>query len=103
MYGQGHYFCRNCNHLVYGYRGGCGTCNRSLAQLTFFDTAWDRGYVDRDTYSSGGLGFDPFDGELVFNLPGTDIDIEPDGELDLNLGGIDVPMDGGFDDGFGGW
>lgn len=98
-YGRGHYFCRQCNHLVYGYRGGCGTCRTTLAELMLFDAAWDSGYINRGMYDGGGIGFDPFDGEIAFDIPGTDLAIEPDGQIDLDLGGVDIPLD----DGFGGW
>jgi hypothetical protein len=100
MLGQGHYYCRRCGHAVYASRGGCGTCGTSLASLMLFDDAMSGGFIDRGMYDGGGIGFDPFDGEPVFNIPGTGIGIEPDGEVDLNVGGFDVPMDGG---GFGGW
>ncbi len=99
-YGQGHYWCQRCNHMVYASRGGCGTCRRPLASLVLFDEAFDNGYIDRDRYNGGGIGFDPFDGNIAFDIPGTDLAIEPDGQVDINLGGVDIPLDGGFG---GGW
>jgi hypothetical protein len=86
MYGQGHYYCRNCGHAVYARRGGCGSCSTPLADLMLLDAAFDQGYA------SPGIGFDPFDGQIAFDIPGTDLAIEPDGQLDIDLGGFDIPL-----------
>lgn len=51
------------------------------------DLAMDRGY------GGGGIGFDPLDGQFAFDIPGTDLAIEPDGQVDIDLGGIDIPVD----------
>lgn len=85
MYGQGHYFCRNCGHAVYARRGGCGTCSTPLAELMMLDAAFDQGYAQQ------GIGFDPFDGEIAFNL-GDGFAIESDGQLDIEIGGFDIPI-----------
>lgn len=85
MYGQGHYYCRNCGHAVYASRGGCGSCSTPLASLMLLDAAMDQGYAGT------GIGFDPFDGEPVFNL-GDGIGIEPDGQMDIDVGGFDIPL-----------
>jgi hypothetical protein len=100
MYGQGHRWCPRCGHMVYGNRWGCGTCRTPLAQLMMYDAAWDGGYIDQGLFNSGSIGFDPWDGSVAFDIPGTDIAIEPDGQIDMDFGGIDVPLDDGFG---GGW
>jgi hypothetical protein len=42
---------------------------------------------------NGGLGIDITDGDLVENIPGTDLGIDLEtGQLELNLGGIDIPL-----------
>lgn len=86
MYGQGHYYCQGCGHAVYASRGGCGTCGTPLARLMLFDNAFDQGFTNP------GIGFDPFDGEIAFDIPGTGLAIEPDGQLDADLGGFDIPL-----------
>jgi hypothetical protein len=86
MYGQGHYYCASCGHAVYASRGGCGTCMTPLGSLLLLDVALDRGYV------APGIGFDPFDGEIAFDIPGTPFAIEPDGQLDADFGGFDIPL-----------
>jgi hypothetical protein len=85
MRGMGHYYCPNCGHAVYARRGGCGTCSTPLADLMLLDAAFDQGFADP------GIGFDPFDGEPVFNL-GDGFGIEPDGQVDIDFGGIDIPL-----------
>lgn len=85
MYGQGHYYCSNCQHAVYARRGGCGTCSTPLGELMMLDAAMDQGLA------GGGIGFDPFDGEPVFNL-GDGLGIEPDGQMDIDVGGFDIPL-----------
>jgi hypothetical protein len=96
MLGQGHFYCQRCGHAVNARYGGCRTCRTPLADLMLFDAAMDMGYVDRGLYNSGGIGFDPFDGDFAFNIPGTDIGVESDGQVDLDVGGIDIPIDGGW-------
>lgn len=86
MYGMGHYYCRNCQHAVYARRGGCGSCMTPLAGLMLLDDAFDGGFA------SPGIGFDPFDGEIAFDIPGTDLAVEPDGQVDIDFGGIDFPV-----------
>jgi hypothetical protein len=45
----------------------------------------------RDGWNDGvGLGYDPFDGEPVFNVGG--IGFEPNGQIDINVGGLDFPI-----------
>lgn len=83
---QGHYFCRGCGHAVYAQYGGCRTCQTPLAELMLLDEAVGGGFA------GGQVGFDPFDGEFAFNIPGTDLAIEPDGQLDINVGGFDFPI-----------
>lgn len=85
MYGQGHYYCSNCRHAVYASRGGCGTCSTPLSGLMMLDLAMDQGYA------SPGIGFDPFDGEIAFDIGGG-LAIEPDGQVDIDMGGIDIPI-----------
>lgn len=87
MYGRGHYFCPGCGHAVYARRGGCGTCSTPLGELMMLDAAMDQGLC-----GDGGIGFDPFDGEIAFGIPGTDLAIEPDGQLDIDFGGFDLPL-----------
>jgi len=55
------------------------------------DTAFDQGFAYRDQIS-----FDPFDGNFAFNIPGTDLAVEPDGQLDVETPWGDVPLDDGF-------
>jgi hypothetical protein len=86
MRGQGHRFCPNCGHAVYARRGGCGTCSTPLAELMMLDAAFDQGLA------GSGIGFDPFDGEIAFDIPGTGLAIEPDGQIDMNFGGFDIPL-----------
>ena len=86
MYGQGHYYCQGCGHAVYARRGGCGSCGTPLASLMLLDAALDGGFA------SPGIGFDPFDGEIAFDIPGTPFAIEPDGQVDFDLGGFDIPL-----------
>jgi hypothetical protein len=50
------------------------------------DEAMDQGLA------GGGIGFDPFDGQVAFNIPGTDLAIEPDGQVDIDMGGFDIPI-----------
>lgn len=39
------------------------------------------------------IGIDVTDGDLVMNIPGTDIGIDMDtGQPELNLGGFDIPF-----------
>jgi hypothetical protein len=92
MYGQNHCWCNGCGHAVYAHRGGCGTCGTPLSRLMLFDLALDQGFVNRDVFNAGGIGFDPFDGEMAFGIPGTDLAIEPDGQVDVDFGGVDIPL-----------
>lgn len=87
MYGQGHRFCENCGHAVRSGRMGCGSCGTPWADLMMLDFAFDDGYAQRD-----GIGFDPLDGQFAFDIPGTDLAIEPDGQVDIDFGGIDFPV-----------
>jgi hypothetical protein len=50
------------------------------------DLAMDQGTV------GGGIGFDPLDGQFAFDIPGTDLAIEPDGQVDMDMGGLDFPI-----------
>lgn len=86
MYGCGHYYCPRCGHAIYARRGGCGSCSTPLASLMLLDAAIDQGYAGPD------IGFDPYDGEIAFGIPGTDLAIEPDGQLDIDMGGFDIPI-----------
>ena len=49
--------------------------------------------MDQGMWNQGGpsLGFDVFDGEPVLNM-GDGIGIEPDGQVDLDVGGFDIPI-----------
>ena len=85
MRGMGHYYCQGCRHGVYASRGGCGTCGTPLGGLMMLDAAFDQGFA------SPGIGFDPFDGEPVFNL-GDGLGVEPDGQMDIDVGGFDIPV-----------
>lgn len=87
MQGQGHYYCRNCGHAVHARHGGCRTCRTPLADLMLLDAAFDQGFAQQ-----GGISFDPFDGDFAFDVPGTDLAIEPDGQVDIDFGGIDFPI-----------
>jgi len=56
-----------------------------------------RGYGYGSSYGSpylnGGLGIDITDGDLVENIPGTDIGIDLEtGQVELDLGGFDIPL-----------
>lgn len=84
--GNGHYFCRQCGQGVYARSGGCRNCGIPLAELMLFDDAYAGGMMN------GPVSFDPFDDSIAFNIPGTDLAIEPDGQLDLNIGGFDIPL-----------
>lgn len=95
MRGQGHYYCPRCRHAVYASRGGCGTCMTPLIELMLLDDAFGQGMAYPDQIS-----FDPFDGQIAFNIPGTDLAIEPDGRVDIETPFGDVPLQ---DDPFGGW
>jgi hypothetical protein len=86
MYGQGHRYCQGCGHAVRAGRQGCGTCGQGLADLMLYDEAFDGGMF------GGRIGFDPMDGQFAMDIPGTDLAIEPDGQVDLNLGGFDIPL-----------
>jgi hypothetical protein len=67
-----------CGNQVFAgnYCGGCNTA--------FEDIALEMG---------GGIGIDPMDGQMAAGIPGTDLAVEPDGQLDINLGGMDIPLD----------
>jgi hypothetical protein len=86
MYGQGHYWCPNCQHAVYSRYGGCRTCRTPLAELLILDEVIDGGL------DPAGIGFDPFDREIAFGIPGTPFAVEPDGQVDLDLGGFEIPL-----------
>jgi hypothetical protein len=52
-----------------------------------YDLAFDQGMAEP------GIGFDPWDGQVAIDIPGTDLAFEPGtGEIDLDLGGIDIPL-----------
>jgi hypothetical protein len=84
----------------YRHCGNAG-CTETLAEELFVERtliadelSCGHSYIppqQRSGWNDGiGLGYDPFDGEPVFNIGG--IGIEPDGQMDLNLGGIDIPL-----------
>lgn len=83
---QGHYFCQRCGHAVYARYGGCRSCQTPLADLMLLDEAVGGGFAN------GPVGFDPFDGQFAFNVPGTDLAIEPDGQLDVQTPFGDMPI-----------
>lgn len=86
MYGLNHRYCPTCGHAVRAGALGCGTCRTPMASLMMYDAAYDRGLI------YDGIGFDPMDGQFAIDIPGTDLAIEPDGQIDLDLGGIDIPL-----------
>lgn len=89
MYGQNHRYCQQCGHAVHsGYGRSCTGCGTSFGQLLMLDEA-----IDTGMWNQGGpsLGFDVFDGEPVMNL-GDGFGIEPDGQVDLDVGGFDIPL-----------
>jgi hypothetical protein len=86
MYGHGHYYCQSCGHAVSAQYGGCRSCRTPLADLMMLDVAMDEGLC------GDGVGFDPFDGEFAFNIPGTDLAVEPGGQIDIDMGGMDFPV-----------
>jgi len=96
-YGQGNYYCSNCRHAVYARFGGCRTCRMPVSQLMLLDLAIDQGMIG-DGFD-GGISYDPFDGDFAFNIPGTNLAVEPSGQLDLDIGGIGIPLGSEFDDG----
>lgn len=87
MYGQGHRYCPSCGHAIHRNAGGCRSCGAGLADLMLFDEAYDQqgGF-------GGGIGFDPMDDQFAVNIPGTDLAIEADGQVDIDLGGFDIPL-----------
>jgi hypothetical protein len=48
--------------------------------------------MDQGMGGGGGIGFDPLDGQFAFDIPGTDLAIEPDGQVDMDVDGIDFPV-----------
>lgn len=88
--GQGHYWCQNCGHAVRSQYGGCRTCMTPLSDLVLFDEFAGGGGFDN--WGGGGIGFDPVDDSIAFNIPGTDLAIEPDGQVDVGFGGMDFPI-----------
>src|SRR5580692_9154946 len=85
MFGQGHYYCQNCGHAVQSRYGGCRTCMTPLSELMLLDDAQNQGLA------GGSIGFDPVDDSIAFNL-GDGLAIEPDGQLDIDVGGFDIPI-----------
>jgi hypothetical protein len=86
MFGQGHYYCQQCGHAIYARHGGCRTCMTPLADLMLYDDAQNQGM-----FGGGGIGFDPVDDSIAFNL-GDGLAIEPDGQMDIDVGGFDIPI-----------
>jgi hypothetical protein len=84
MYGQNHRYCQACGHAVRYGHSGCSGCGSSFADLMILDEVIDGG--------TGGIGFDPLDGQFAVGIPGTDLAIEPDGQMDLDIGGFDIPL-----------
>jgi hypothetical protein len=85
VYGQGHRWCENCGHAVRYGHPRCSGCGTGFGELMMLDLFMDRGY------GGGGIEFDPLDGQFGFEIPGTDIVVEQDGQI-----GVD-PFDSGFD------
>lgn len=70
-----------------GYRVMPGTycpgCNTFFEDILIEDAMMGAG---------GGIGIDPFDGQVAVDIPGTDLAVEPDGQIDIDLGGFDIPL-----------
>jgi hypothetical protein len=91
MYGQGHRWCPNCNNAIRGNRS-CGGCGLAFAELMLFDSAWDNGYVDQGLFNSGGIGFDPMDGQFTVQM-GDGLSFEPGtGQVDGDTPFGDFPV-----------
>jgi hypothetical protein len=86
MYGQNHRYCQGCGHVVRYGHPQCAGCGTGFAELMLLDDALSGAMVTQE------VGFDPLDGQFAFDIPGTDLAIEPDGQLDVNMGGIDIPV-----------
>lgn len=94
--GYGHYWCTRCRR---GFGAGynfCPGCSFPLSarEVIALDLAFDRGYVSEFSPFS----FDPFTGTVDVNIPGTNLAIEPDGEVDIRTPFGDIPT-GDFIDG----
>lgn len=87
MRGQGHRYCPTCGHAVRSGHPQCSGCGTGFGELMLLDMALDQGYGN-----GGGIGFDPLDGQFAFDIPGTDLAVEPDGQVDIDLGGFDIPI-----------
>lgn len=87
MYGQNHRYCPSCGHAIRYGHPRCSGCGTAFEDLMLLDLAMDQGMCN------SGIGFDPLDGQFAFDIPGTDLAIEPGGQVDIDLGGFDVPVD----------
>jgi hypothetical protein len=87
MYGQNHRYCPACGHAVRYGHPQCSGCGTGFGDLMLLDLAMDQGMG-----GGGGIGFDPLDGQFAFDIPGTDLAIEPDGQVDMDVDGIDFPV-----------
>lgn len=87
MYGQNHRYCPTCGHAVRYGHPQCSGCGTGFGDLMMLDLAMDQGMG-----GGGGIGFDPLDGQFAFDIPGTDLAIEPDGQVDMDVDGIDFPV-----------
>jgi hypothetical protein len=85
---QGNYWCQDCRHIVSPQFGGCRTCRTPLDRLVEYDVLYNQGFFED---FDGPVSFDPFDGEFAFNIPGTDLAVEPDGEIDVQTPFGDMP------------
>jgi hypothetical protein len=86
MYGQGHAYCEDCGHIVRRGHPRCTGCGTLFSDLMMADLAFDNGFAQR-----GSVGYDPLDGSFAFNIGGG-LAIEPDGQVDLDIGGFDLPI-----------
>lgn len=86
--GQGYYWCQSCGHMVQPGSGGCRSCQTPLADLMLYDDFFGNGGTDM---FGSPIGFDPYDGDFAFNL-GDGLAIEPDGQIDMQVGGFDIPI-----------
>jgi hypothetical protein len=87
VYGQNHAYCQECGHVVRYGHPQCSGCGTAFGELMALDYAFNNHYAQQ-----GLVGFDPLDGQFAFNIPGTDLAVEPDGQLDIDIGGFDVPI-----------
>lgn len=79
-------YCPGCHRRVHSRLSSCGGCGTSFAELMLWEEAMGGGLID------GNIGYDPIDGQFAFDIPGTDLAIESDGQIDLDLGGFDIPL-----------